>query len=1154
MKELDRSDECDTSTAGGGGLHIIRTNTLGQFECYPSQGDKYHLEKISSISNYSGEIPSSFLLPNESLRIKYLEERKKLWKQLTSDFCDSDGGGDDDGDEDGEESQRQIPHVVSLPSGNGNTDDEPEADAEMKDLPEDVTYIREAIIAPAPAPAPWPVPAPAPAPAPTVRHEIMTMQSTAKQAYTYQIGQGQGTSGTFSLRANDSTFAVGTCNPRQPNTYSTPAYLAPRQLTPCSRSCPPSDQGATAKVQLQHPKNASDTFEVVKAQHERRSHSYKDYKDWSQTFDQRFEELKEYKKKHGHCNVPRSQSDLGLWVSKTRQACNKFISLGKKSSPGFYMDEEHMQRFKEIGSGLSMEAAERDMRQTSLFANRLKELKNFRTIYGHIHVPTTGRYKSLGRWCSSVKRSCRDADAGHGHRTSSIRIDSNRFEMLKAIGFDWEPDKRYRTCEERIVELKEFKDLHGHLNVPAKYGKGQGGGASLGYWYRHVKKDYSKTIAVSQSMDMNGNKDSIEIDPVKQKRFEILKEMGLLEGAVDLKEPHVELKAFKDLHGHVNMPYRYGQGLGKWCSHMKRDYSITMAASRFEASHSMETKGKNSDSKIDPVTQKRFEILKEMGLLENVDLKEQPRKRDRICEERIVELKAFQDKNGHLNVPSIFGQSIDTKGKKCSIELDQVKQKRSEISKKIGLLEVVDLKKPQKKRYRTCEERTVELKAFKDLHGHVNVPPGMVKVSASGVSDSKIDPVKQKRFEILKEMGLLEGAVDLKEPQKRRYRTCEERIVELKEFKDLHGHVNVPSRYGQGLGKWCWHVKRDYSKTMAASRFAASHSTNMKGKNSDSKIDPVKQKRFEILIEMGLLDDVDLKEQPMKTYRTYEERIVQLKEFKDQNGHVNVPSRCGQGLGKWCFQVKRDYSKTIAASRFAASHSTNMKGKNSDSKIDPVKQKRFEILKEFEILIEMGLLENVGLKEQPRKRDRMFEERIVELKAFKDQNGHLNVPYRYGRGGNPGLGNWYWRIKRDYSKTMAASRFAASHSTNMKGKNSDSKIDPVKQKRFEILIEMGLLDDVDLKEQPMKTYRTYEERIVQLKEFKDQNGHVNVPSRCGQGLGKWCFQVKRDYSKTIAASRVAASHSTDLKGKKSTIKIDPVKQKRFEILEEMGLL
>jgi len=398
MKELDRSDECDTSTAGGGGLHIIRTNTLGQFECYPSQGNESS-EKISRISNYSGEFPSSILLPNESMRIKYLEERKKLWKQLTSDFCDSDGGGDDDGDEDGEESQRQIPHVVSLPSGNGNTDDEPEAETEVKDLPEGVTYNSgsNSYV--------WPVPAPAPAPAPTVRHEIMTMQSTAKQAYTYQLGQGQGTSGTFSLRANDSTFAVGTCNPRQPNTYSAPAYLAPRQLTPCSRSCPPSDQGATAKVQLQHPKNASDTFEVVKAQHERRSHSYKDYKDWSQTFDQRFEELKEYKKKHGHCNVPRSQSDLGLWVSKTRQACNKFISLGKKSSPGFYMDEEHMQRFKEIGSGLSMEAAERDMRQTSLFANKLRELNNFRTNYGHIHVPTTGTIQvswSLVQQCKEI--------------------------------------------------------------------------------------------------------------------------------------------------------------------------------------------------------------------------------------------------------------------------------------------------------------------------------------------------------------------------------------------------------------------------------------------------------------------------------------------------------------------------------------------------------------------------------------------------------------------------------------------------------------------------------------------------------------------------------------------------------------------------------
>ncbi|EJK45567.1 hypothetical protein THAOC_35812 [Thalassiosira oceanica] len=48
--------------------------------------------------------------------------------------------------------------------------------------------------------------------------------------------------------------------------------------------------------------------------------------DWGTTrgtplpWDERFDELKEYKGKYGHCNVPRSQGSLGRWVDNQRKA------------------------------------------------------------------------------------------------------------------------------------------------------------------------------------------------------------------------------------------------------------------------------------------------------------------------------------------------------------------------------------------------------------------------------------------------------------------------------------------------------------------------------------------------------------------------------------------------------------------------------------------------------------------------------------------------------------------------------------------------------------------------------------------------------------------------------------------------------------------
>ncbi len=216
MKELKRS-VCDTT----GGFHTSPT-LLGQLEYYPSPSNES--ERISV-----GECLSYFLLPNDSLRIKYLEERKKLWKQLTADICGSDGDGDGDGDE--ESRQRQIPLAVSISSGNIPLTTN---DAAKVLPPEEVTTTfaytsGNNYVSPAP------------------RHEIMLnmMQSAASQAYQ------QGTSGSIPLRNNPS-FTVG--NPCQPYTR---CLAWSHQLTPC----PQSDQAA---VKIQHPEDASEVVEVQK--------------------------------------------------------------------------------------------------------------------------------------------------------------------------------------------------------------------------------------------------------------------------------------------------------------------------------------------------------------------------------------------------------------------------------------------------------------------------------------------------------------------------------------------------------------------------------------------------------------------------------------------------------------------------------------------------------------------------------------------------------------------------------------------------------------------------------------------------------------------------------------------------------------------------
>jgi len=44
---------------------------------------------------------------------------------------------------------------------------------------------------------------------------------------------------------------------------------------------------------------------------------------WEELWDWRYRELKEYREKHGDCNVPESQGSLGIWVRWQRKQYKK---------------------------------------------------------------------------------------------------------------------------------------------------------------------------------------------------------------------------------------------------------------------------------------------------------------------------------------------------------------------------------------------------------------------------------------------------------------------------------------------------------------------------------------------------------------------------------------------------------------------------------------------------------------------------------------------------------------------------------------------------------------------------------------------------------------------------------------------------------------
>ena len=137
----------------------------------------------------------------------------------------------------------------------------------------------------------------------------------------------------------------------------------------------------------------------------------------------RYDELKEYHNKFGHCNVPNRfipNKKLGIWVRNQRSQFKK-SQLGKHTP----LSSSRIVLLKKLGFEFNYLDAQ--------WNRRYCELKQFKESHGHCNVPH--RYKAniqLGEWVGTqrtqYKRMC-------SNRWS--HLNTNRIKALSALGFEW---------------------------------------------------------------------------------------------------------------------------------------------------------------------------------------------------------------------------------------------------------------------------------------------------------------------------------------------------------------------------------------------------------------------------------------------------------------------------------------------------------------------------------------------------------------------------------------------------------------------------------------------------------------------------------------------------------------------------------------------
>jgi len=160
----------------------------------------------------------------------------------------------------------------------------------------------------------------------------------------------------------------------------------------------------------------------------------------------RFEELKEFRKRFGHCNVPRGGDCkvLGDWVNAQRFKKRKDkLSLSR------------IDALESLGFQWNLRTKESD-KVNLTWEESFNKLVEFKKEYGHYSV-SKKIDSQLGYWVNN-QRACKKEG----------RISEERFKKLESIGFDWNPGCGGNVgipWEESFEKLRRFKEEFGDCNV-----------------------------------------------------------------------------------------------------------------------------------------------------------------------------------------------------------------------------------------------------------------------------------------------------------------------------------------------------------------------------------------------------------------------------------------------------------------------------------------------------------------------------------------------------------------------------------------------------------------------------------------------------------------------------------------------------------------
>jgi hypothetical protein len=253
-------------------------------------------------------------------------------------------------------------------------------------------------------------------------------------------------------------------------------------------------------------------------------------------WEMQFFELKKYKEKYGHCDVPISSKPKYKRYQTLAKWCNK-----QRSQLSKHLHPDHVERLTEIGFTWGI--------RDKFFEHNFQQLKQYRKEHGHFFLKESEN-RSLSNWCKWIRY-----ERGKG------RLSEERIRRLTELGFEWKDLIKKRNelkWQRQFNRLQEYKKKYGHLNIAtSRQNKPH---LYLWLWTDTQRKLY--------------NTNSLETDKIAKLNsigFDWLNPASL---AMRWNTQFNELKKFKEKYVHCNVSLspknKTYYVLANWCSTQRR--------------------------------------------------------------------------------------------------------------------------------------------------------------------------------------------------------------------------------------------------------------------------------------------------------------------------------------------------------------------------------------------------------------------------------------------------------------------------------------------------------------------------------------------------------------------------------------------------------